>query len=77
MWDLFLVCGTFCVEQAQKVIGASELTPSIEGVCIKNIKDEKSSHIVAKDETMCSLFDEGRRREGRGRRKFFHLPFDW
>jgi hypothetical protein len=44
MWHLFLVCGTFCVEQAQKVIGASELTPSIEGVCIKNLKDEQSSH---------------------------------
>ena len=28
-WDLFLVCGAFCVEQAQKVIGASKLTPSL------------------------------------------------
>jgi hypothetical protein len=25
LWNLFLVCGTFCVEQAHKLIGASKL----------------------------------------------------
>jgi hypothetical protein len=28
MWTIFVSCGPFCVEQAQKIIGGSELNPS-------------------------------------------------
>jgi hypothetical protein len=27
MWTIFVPCGPFCVEQAQKIIGGSELSP--------------------------------------------------
>ena len=44
MWTIVLVCGPFCVEQAQKVIGASKLTPWLHGGCIKIEKHVQSSH---------------------------------
>jgi hypothetical protein len=45
-WDLLLVGGTFCVEQAHGVIGASKLTPGLhgDGGCTKNLSDARSSH---------------------------------
>jgi hypothetical protein len=41
---IVLVCGQFSVEQANKVIGASKLTPWLHGGCIKIEKHIQSSH---------------------------------
>jgi hypothetical protein len=40
LWNFFRT-----VEQAHRVIDASKLTPWLHGVCTKNLKDERSSHM--------------------------------
>jgi hypothetical protein len=47
VWTIFPTGGLFGVEQAQKFISASKLTPWLHGGCIKILKDAQSSHTGA------------------------------
>ena len=44
VWTIFPAGGPFGVEQAQKVISASKLTPWVHGGCIKIAKHAQSGH---------------------------------